>query len=406
MDYMRVGTTFYKTVRRPLVSGDSITEYVTWSVECIKQDHDKSFLASIPRYDGFCFVPNHLNYQKVIDQFYNRYSPFLHIPTPGYPKNTLVFLKHVFGEQLEIGLDYLKLLLLHPTQILPVLCLVSTEKQTGKTTFLNFLKAIFSDNMTLNSNQDFRSQFNAEWVHKLIIGVDEAFLQHKEDSERLKNLSTSMYYKTESKGFDRREIEFFGKFILCSNNEDNFIFMEPNEVRYWIRKLPPLQWDNIDLHNELVAEIPVFINYLVGRTFVTQPTTRMWFNIDEIATKALTRVRKYNRNKLEAEMAQILQGILDNREDARSICFCVSDMQDWLIRKGIRGYDSVSIRRVLQTDWKLQPSANSNSYQQYRLAVDGSIHESTQKGRFYKLSEKEVLRLNNLDDFDDNTINY
>lgn len=63
MDYMRVGTTFYKTVRRPLVSGDSICEYVTWSVECIKQDHDKSFIASIPKYDGFCFVPSQEHYQ-------------------------------------------------------------------------------------------------------------------------------------------------------------------------------------------------------------------------------------------------------------------------------------------------------------------------------------------------------
>ncbi|MEO5996576.1 MAG: hypothetical protein ABIN89_07600 [Chitinophagaceae bacterium] len=98
-------------------------------------------------------------------------------------------------------------------------------------------------------------------------------------------------------------------------------------------------------------------------------------------------------------MAQIfLLGILDNLEDVKSICFCVSDMQDWLLRKGFRGHDSVSIRRVLQNDWNLLPSANANSYQQYRIAVDGRIHESTRKGRFYKLTEKEVLKLNNLDD--------
>lgn len=81
-------------------------------------------------------------------------------------------------------------------------------------------------------------------------------------------------------------------------------------------------------------------------------------------------------------------------------------MQDWLMRKGFRGHDSISIRRVFQTDWKLQPSPNSNSYQQYRIAVDGNIHESTQKGRYYKLSAKEVLNLNNIDDFDDNGITH
>lgn len=88
--------------------------------------------------------------------------------------------------------------------------------------------------MTINSNEDFRSNFNAEWAHKLIIGVDETFLDKKEDSERLKSLSTSRYYKIEAKGYDRQEIEFFGKFILCSNNEDNFISIDPGEIRYWI----------------------------------------------------------------------------------------------------------------------------------------------------------------------------
>jgi hypothetical protein len=219
MDYMRIGTTYYKTIRKPMASGDSTTSMVTWSIECIKQDHGKSFLSSIPKYDGFCFVPSHLNYERVIENFYNRYSPFVHEPKAGYPTQTLVFLNHVFAEQLDLGLDFIKILLMHPTQMLPILCLVSTERNTGKTTFLNFLKAIFGDNMTLNSR-----------------------------------------------------------------------------------------------------------------------------------------------------------------------------------------YDGGSIKRVLQDEWKLQPSDNSNSYQQYRILGDGTIYEYTQKGRFYKLSEKEVLKLNNIDDFDDKSI--
>ena len=126
-----------------MASGDSTTSMVPWSIECIKQDHGKSFLSSIPKYDGFCFVPSHLNYERVIENFYNRYSPFVHEPKAGYPTQTLVFLNHVFAEQLDLGLDYIKILLMHPTQMLPILCLVSTERNTGKTTFLNFLKAIF-----------------------------------------------------------------------------------------------------------------------------------------------------------------------------------------------------------------------------------------------------------------------
>ena len=46
------------------------------------------------------------------------------------------------------------------------------ERNTGKTTFLNFLKALFQDNVTFNTNEDFRSQFNSDWAGKLLIVVD------------------------------------------------------------------------------------------------------------------------------------------------------------------------------------------------------------------------------------------
>jgi hypothetical protein len=403
MQYVRIGTVYYKKVRKPLASGDIIENLVPWSSECIKQDHGKHFLSSVPRYDGFCLVPSHLNYNREVENFYNRYHPFLHQPSVGCPKATLVFLNHVFGEQLNLGLDYLKVLLMYPMQILPILCLVSTERNTGKTTFLNFLKAIFGDNMTINSNEDFRSNFNAEWAHKLIIGVDETFLDRKEDSERIKSLSTSKYYKIEAKGQDRQEIEFFGKFVLCSNNEDNFILIDAGEIRYWIRKLPLLQHDNKNLLDELKEEIPFFVSYLIERPFTTNSATRMWFRPEQLTTTALKRVKRYNRNKLEVEMSQILMMIIDHKE-LSEICFSLSDMQDWLQKKGFRGYDSNSIRKVLQDSWKLAPSENSNSYTQYRLSPDGSIYEYSYKGRFYKLSQSEVLKHYYSDDFDDRSI--
>ena len=103
-------------------------------------------------------------------------------------------------------------------------------------------------------------------------------------------------------------------------------------------------------------------------------------------------------------MSQILLHVMDSIDNINEIRFCVSDMQDWLMKKGFRGYDSSSIRRVLQDEWKLEPSANSNSYPQYRIAADGTIYEFAQKRRFYKLSENEITRLNNLDDFDDKLI--
>ena len=57
---------------------------------------------------------------------------------------------------------------------------------------------------------------DSDWMGKLLICVDEVLLNRREDSERIKNLSTARSYKAEAKGRDRREVEFFGKFVLCS----------------------------------------------------------------------------------------------------------------------------------------------------------------------------------------------
>jgi len=270
LPYIRVGTTYYKKVKIPLISGDKLEKLIFWSSECIRQDHGKDALARIPKYDGFCHMPSHTNYQPIVGNFLNKYDPIPHQPQPGSCIKTLEFIQHIFEEQTELGLDYLTLMYLNPTQILPVLSLVSKERETGKTTFLNWLKAIYQNNMTYNKNEDFRSQFNSDWASKLIIAVDEELLDKVEDSERIKNLSTARTFKTEAKGKDRIETEFYGKFILCSSNEDSFIQIDPAETRYWVRKVNRIERINVNLLEELKAEIPALLHLLNTRKMTTQ----------------------------------------------------------------------------------------------------------------------------------------
>ena len=85
------------------------------------------------------------------------------------------------------------------------------------------------------------------------------------------------------------------------------------------------------------------------------------------------------------------------------ISFTLSDMQDWLAKKGFR-YDSGTIKNVLKNAWQLKPVPNSLTYLQYKFGVEG-IYEFNIKGRFYTVTQKMVLRFNNLDDFDAENIN-
>ncbi len=303
--YIRVGTQYYKIVSVPLASGDTITRLINWNIQTLREDHKKKFVSDIGKYDGFCIVPDNKDYQQVHGNFYNKYEPTNHEIKQGKIEYTKMFLEHIFGSQYELGLDYLTLLYLKPLQILPILSLVSEARHTGKTTFLNWLKSIFSGNMAINSNNDFRSQFNSEWVSKLIIAVDETFLEKKEDSERIKNLSTGKYFKSEAKGQERYEIEFFGKFILCSNNETNFIKIDDDEIRYWIRKVPQFKKRIENFDNLLKNEIPHFLYFLQNRKMTTKQKTRMWFTPAQIKTRSLVKLKKGNKSILEIELLTI-----------------------------------------------------------------------------------------------------
>ena len=127
--YLRVGTTIYKQVQQPLSSGRSIETLLAWNVETLRQDFGKDYLARIPKYDGFCTVPDHTNYRREIHGFLNRYEPIPSQPAEGDFPHIRGFLSHIFGEQVEMGYDYLQLLYLRPLQRLPVLLLVSSEAQ-------------------------------------------------------------------------------------------------------------------------------------------------------------------------------------------------------------------------------------------------------------------------------------
>ena len=392
-EYMRVGTTLYKVVNQPCASGGYEKRRVIWNNSTLRQDYGKNYLATVPKYDGFCTVPDHLNYRKEIDGFLNLYEPIEHTPQIGDFPNIRSLVLHIFGEQYNLGLDYLQLLFLQPLQKLPILLLVSEERNTGKSTFLNFLKAVFGDNVTFNTNEDFRSQFNSDWAGKLLIVVDEVLLNRREDSERLKNLSTTFNYKVEAKGKDRTEIAFFAKFVLCSNNEYLPVIIDAGETRYWVRKINPLQNDETNFLQKLKEEIPAFLFFLTQRELSTEKESRMWFNPKLTHTAALQKIIRSNRNRLEIEMAELFLDIMSNM-NVESVSFCLNDLMTLLIYSQVKA-EKHQVRKVVQEVWKLTSAPNSLSYTAYEIAPTRDCHYETKRktGRFYTITKEQLTAI-------------
>jgi uncharacterized protein YlaN (UPF0358 family) len=385
--YIRVGTTYYKKSLYPSILGESTEILVVWSADLIRQDHGKSILSEIEQYDGFICIPENRpeQFKKRVQDYYNTYHSISSTPVEGDISNTINFVSHIFGEQVEMGLDYIQLLYLKPTQLLPILCLVSKERATGKSTMLKWLKEIFEYNMTFLTNSDFTSQFNSDWTNRLIIAVDEVLFKTDELTERIKYLSTTNTHKTESKGKDKKEAHFFGKFILCSNNETSFIKIDKDEIRFWVRKINSYEKEDVYFLEKLVKEIPAFLYFLSNRKLSTENKSRMWFTPQQIKTAALDKLVRFNCNKLEVEIASCLITILDGL-DEESLQFSFADLLNFLNKFKIK-QDAAEIKKIIKQQWKLEQQPNSNQYIKITVTNDLDFYQNQSKGRFYTVSK-------------------
>ena len=108
--------------------------------QTIIDDFGKKQLENVPKYKIFINFPSNIDYKRVINNCYNLYYPISHEPQEGQWENIKTLFKHIWQEQYEYGLDYVQIMYQYPLQILPILCVVSKENATGKSTFLYYTR--------------------------------------------------------------------------------------------------------------------------------------------------------------------------------------------------------------------------------------------------------------------------
>lgn len=327
-NYFRVGDQYHSYVFIPNKYKELERAFHRRMKGTIIDDHGKNILKHIPKYQAFCNVPDHVDFQPVINNCFNVYAPFEHEAETGDWETIDKFMRHIFGtgdinwtdpktkeklkiNELDLGYDYLTQLYKHPTQILPILCLVSRENGTGKSTLGKLLKLIFTQNVAIVGNAELADNFNAGWASKLLIICDEAKIDKQVVVEKVKALSTADKVFMNAKGKDHIELDFFGKFIFCTNNEDNFIYASEDDVRYWIRKIPRLTMDNLDTNmlQKMQEEIPAFLHFLNTRQMKVPNRHRAWFDPELIKTDALRKVIEYSKPTIQKEVTQKIRSI-------------------------------------------------------------------------------------------------
>lgn len=372
--YVRVGDTYYERVPIPNRFGVPEEKMHRRDKSTIVDDHGKEMVKRIQKLKAFCNVPSHTDYQPVMHNCWNRYQPFEHQPEPGDWPTIEKFMRHIFGtgtvevphpkkkgddglpvtitvNELDLGYDYMQLLYLRPTQMLPILCLVSKENETGKSTLGKLLKAIYTGNAAFVSSQDLQSDFNEHWISKLVVIIEEAFIEKKATIERIKDLATASVAMINSKGIQQQEIEVFLHFLICSNNVRNFVTATNDDIRYWVRNVPVIPPGEKDPHmlKRMYEEIPAFLHFLGKRSMATEELSRMWFYPPLLETEALRLVRESSQPVVRRQLDGWLRMMfLATRHD--EILMTAGDIKREVF-KG-QNYDVDYINRIVKEDMR------------------------------------------------------
>jgi len=375
-DYIRVGTDYFKVITKPDRFGISRTELKPWKLETLKQDYGKAMPDRVRRFDDFTIRPDNLNWEPVVGNCYNLYRPFNHRPAPGAWRWTEVLIRHIFGQQYGLGIRYLQILYLHPDRLMPILVLVSRERQTGKTTFLNWLSMIFGDNMAMVSPDDLVSGFNAIYAASNIIAVEETLIEKNVTVEKIKALATQKFISVNQKYVSQYRTPFFGKIILTSNNEDKFVRIDDEEIRFFIRKVGVPQISNHRIEDDLVAEIPAFLHYLTTLPPVDFSIDRTGFTPAELQNDWLSLVRHESKSGLYRSIFLLFEDLFLNELAGHDRFLAdVKAIKQRFFEHDPR-IDLAYIRQVLKNEFKLNPVPDSVYFNPFVL-------EAGKQGRPY-----------------------
>lgn len=342
----------------------------------IKNKYGKQVSEGIDYFESECYIPQHSNYQSRIGGSKNLYSPLNIEAKEGDISTWLKLIKHIGQDQYDLLMDYLIVMFSYPIEKLPILCLVSEENSTGKSTFSNKLAYLLGRNAGFYSQSDLESQFNVWVMNKL--AVFEEISDTKKVAGKLKDISTSQQTTVNRKGMQQFQFEPCVSIIINSNNVETCLQLNENDSRYFVLKVPPISKEDYDkdFESKLDKEAPAMLWHLLNTKPMIKRQSRMWFPLEMLRTKQLDVIVEANKT----ELYHSIKIIIDELEgEAETIHLRIKDLQTLLKDK----YSGSQISTCLRTEFKMRPTQKTISWEPY-YGIQGEKQRLTGKPYIFK----------------------
>lgn len=358
--------------------------------------YGKDVLNQIEYYFGLINEPSHINHQRIIDDDYNSYKKISHLPKQGDWSTIKLFLSHIYkkGGGLQMALEYFWNLYVNPKQKMPFLGLVSSEKGTGKSTFLNFVKLIFEENASVVSAHDFKTSFNDHYASSLVIYSDE----HAEGQDRIiiaqkfKMMITETNMRVEAKFGTPYTSKCYFKIIVVGNDEEMLTFIEEENTRYWIIKIDPFEGKENDRFIEkLEEEIPAFLFYLANEFEARSSRGRLYFDPSEFQTEASRLIQENSKSTLMKEIEDYILDTFESNANLKELKYAPKDLQK-VLSKNERSYIIKTLKKM-----GMRPSEQTERYSPgvTDSISNGGNFQGTVTGKVYTFLRKDFIDIVN-----------
>jgi hypothetical protein len=211
------------------------------------------------------------------------------------------FTKQIFGNQYELGLDYLTLLCFYPEQQLPALVIVE-DKGSHCSNFFRWLESLTNFKFKEVRVQDLANQVTYE-SHNMFYFINLNFC----DIADIKKIELMIEDQRPLIDPVSRNRIYFQLGLIAGNNIDVFKYLN---TFFWIRKIDDRMINSIVVSECLHSEIHDFRRFLQNRTLVSKKENRLWFADELIQSKKMPNIHTEDLVSICTEMLEYNQECL------------------------------------------------------------------------------------------------
>ncbi len=138
---------------------------------------------------------------------------------------------------------------------------------------------------------------------------------------------------------------------MASNNEEKFAKIDEEEIRFFIRKLNVPKIENHNIEQDLLNEIPAFLDYLEKLPPIDWTRDRTGFTPSELNNESLKIVKHESKSSLYKELNELFQEyFLNSCPECEVIYATPSDIKEMWFKQNTR-IEIQYIRYVLKREF-------------------------------------------------------